>query len=340
MAGTWTVMEPVPGLDDAYQIMGADEADGYIWALLYHIQNGFTPVRYDPDSDTWTATDDLTPLTYGSGALATKQFRRMGDWLYYQDTVLLIAYNFKTDTWTGVSELESADDPNLGDPNLRGRWYNAAAWPLTDDKMAYLGGGMNTWYARGQISTYTRSTDSWHYGGGPWLTIGAQNNEHYVGRIGNKIYTRRGSTGVDGYETHFEVDVPTTLSLGHPATVDTTNISSWRWIGGCSDGTYLGEYAQGMWRCGGHSWAGSSADSRLFYWEPGDSSWTDMNAGHPQSQGTHSLHMMRCGDYIWTVGGAFDTRRNEYSLCRYEPATPLPLIPTYKAGWGILARSS
>jgi hypothetical protein len=332
MAGTWTIMAPIPNISASgyTNLLGACRGDDKLWAILARTNvdpDQLHLYSYDPDTDVWTEAPStvsgaitVTGLTTDGGHL-----RQVGRELHHYNYNYHKAYNLDTDTWTTLAQ---PPEP----------FAYAGGWALTDDKMAYFGGYVNSSYFRGHVSTYTRSTDSWHNGGPGWLPLGSAYNHHFVGRIGDKMYSRRGHSGVDGYTEMWEIDVPTVLAFGHPASVQCDDLGATgpgpspylRWTGGCSDG-------ERMWACGGHFWAGSSADDQLYYWKPGDADWTDTVSTHPQSQGTHSLYMARLGAYIWTMGGGFDTRFRERSLCRYEPAFALPSEATTRAGWGVLA---
>lgn len=314
MADTWDVMPKVPEVDGGvghYHIRGAEVADGQIWVLLlYYPASKFYVVAYDPDSNTWTDKNDKASLTF-SGSFATMAWRRLGDWFYYYSDTNHFAYNWKTDVW--VNNLATPTGASTPGP----KFSRASSYALNNRYMAYFGGYVG-FSARGQISIYDTLAGTWNLGGPPWLPVGASKNEHYVGRIGNKIYTRRGVHDTDNRVEQFEVDIITTLALGHPATVETTPTlpNGYNSAGGCSDG-------ERMYHLGGHNWAGSSASAAFHIWKPGDVSWT-AKASHPQSQGTHQIHLVRLGDYIWSVGGDFDTTWDVKSLCRYTPDFSLP----------------
>lgn len=288
---------------------GACVADDRIWAFSYDIPSGICSVAVWDDSNTWTAKT-ASPVISASSP-PSNGARVYGDWIYLMGpaTSLICRYNWTTDTWDvdGGGNLTFLPAPSSDVTS-----YGAA---IVGDNLYAFGGIVSGAYSNG-VRIYDLVAGTWDFGTD---ASGAMSNHaHSVVVIDDKVHMLQGKTGsgVDATDEHWVYD---------PAADSWSDDTDWPEQAG---ETGWGTDGRKIWGVGGHS--GISATPYFAYMTPGGS-WTQ-KTDHPHASGTHKIWVVRLGDYIYTVGGAFTAGAGD-DLHRYTP--DISLAGTLE-GWGML----
>lgn len=302
MADHWDIMDPIPlwGTDgNRYHLQGATLAGGSIFVALFdNDTDSLIIYRFHPTSG-WTLV-----TTHGSwGTAASAGLYVVGSKLFIYGDLEHWSYDFIDDVWVDDLSLPSDTFEHGG---------GGAIGPI----IYYAGAGTTT---TNKIKSYNTVTDVW---------------DENVATIPTSVYrVKWGCFVLNGVLYFKDEDVsgngstPDRFTFTPGVGVATHSLDA----PSASENGRMGQGTDGrfVWAVGGFYWIGSSASEHAYYYDTEDDtpSWVQV-ANHPQSQGTHSLIVLLLNDYIWTVGGDFDTRKFERSLCRYTPEV------SPEEGWG------